>query len=80
MEDIRRQEKEERIFRREELPGRFTVKKLFGWTDKRYNEEYQRRLEKNWKRQKGSQQKRNRSKRRRTTLETIKKSSRKIQG
>ena len=80
MEDIRRQEKEERMFRREELLGRFTVKKLFGWTDKRYNEEYQRKLEKNWKRQKGSQQKRNRSERRRTTLETIKKSSRKIQG
>jgi len=27
---MRQQEKEEGIFRREELPGRFMVKKLFG--------------------------------------------------
>jgi len=40
MEDIRRQEKKKRMFRREELPERFTAKKLFGWTDKRYDEEY----------------------------------------
>jgi len=30
MEDIRKQEREEEMFRREELPGRFTAKKLFG--------------------------------------------------
>ena len=30
MEDIRRQEREEGIFRRGELPGRFMVRKLFG--------------------------------------------------
>jgi len=30
MEDVRKQEKEEGIFRRGELPGRFTAKKLFG--------------------------------------------------
>jgi len=29
MEDIRKQEKEERTFRREEFPGRFMAKKLF---------------------------------------------------
>jgi len=40
MEDVRRQEREVRTFRRGELPGRLTVKKLFGWLDKRYNEEY----------------------------------------
>jgi len=28
------------MFRREELPERFMAKKLFGWTDKRYNKEY----------------------------------------
>jgi len=28
MEDVRRQEQKERTFRREELPGRFTAKKL----------------------------------------------------
>jgi len=30
MEDIRRQETKEGIFRRGELPGRFTVRKSFG--------------------------------------------------
>jgi len=30
MEDVRKQEKEEGTFRREELPGRFTARKLFG--------------------------------------------------
>jgi len=30
MEDVRKQEKEEGTFRREELPGRFTTRKLFG--------------------------------------------------
>jgi len=47
MEDVRRQEREERMFRREELPGRFTAKKLFGWSDKRYDKEYWGRLERN---------------------------------
>jgi len=45
MKDVRRQEREEGMFRRRELPGRFTVKKLFGWSDKRYNKEYWGRLE-----------------------------------
>jgi len=49
MEEVRKQEKEEGIFRREELPGWFTVRKLFGWSDKRYNEEYWARLEGNWR-------------------------------
>jgi len=30
MENIRKQEREKRTFRREELPERFTAKKLFG--------------------------------------------------
>ena len=29
-EDIARQEKKERVLKREELPGRFTARKLFG--------------------------------------------------
>ena len=66
MEDVRKQEREEGTFRKGELPGRFTVKKLFGWSDKRYNEEYQGRLEQNWKQWKGERE------RRRQTLETIK--------
>jgi len=37
IEDMAKQEQEKRTFRREELPGRFTAKKLFGWSDKRYD-------------------------------------------
>jgi len=40
IEDIRRQKREEGTFRREELPERFIVRKLFEWSDKRYNKEY----------------------------------------
>jgi len=40
IEDVRKQEKEEGTFRKEELPGRFTAKRLFGWTNKRYDQEY----------------------------------------
>ena len=40
IEDIRRQKREEGTFRREELPKRFIVRKLFEWSDKRYNKEY----------------------------------------
>jgi len=64
IEDIRKQEKKKRTFRREELLRRFMAKKLFGWSDKRYNEEYWVRLEWNWKWLKGGKRKR--------TLETIK--------
>jgi len=41
-EDIRRQEKKEEkeIYDRGELPSRYTAKKLFGWSDKRYDNEY----------------------------------------
>jgi len=35
-----KQEREEGTFRREKLPGRFTTRKLFGWSDKRYDQEY----------------------------------------
>jgi len=47
MEDVVRQECEEETFNREELPGRFTTRKLFGWSDKRYDQEYWGRLERN---------------------------------
>ena len=73
MEDIRRQEKKEGTFQREELPGRFTARKLFGWSDKRYDEEYWARLERNWRRWKG---RRTRGQR---TMETIKKEEEEIE-
>ena len=37
-------------FKREELPGRYTVKLLYGWDDKKFDEEYLRKLERNWNR------------------------------
>ena len=52
IKDIRRQKKEKGIFRREELPGRFTAKKLYRQIDKKYNKEYWARLERNQRYQK----------------------------
>jgi len=49
MEDIAQQEHEERIFQQGELPGRFTAKKLYGWSDKQYDQEYWGRMGKNWR-------------------------------
>ena len=50
--EVRRQEKldiaEERDFRREKLPGKFTAKMLYGWNDRKFEEEYLRKLERNW--------------------------------
>ena len=34
-------------FKRGEFPGRYTVKLLYGWDDKKFNEEYLKNLEKN---------------------------------
>jgi len=52
--EIRRQEKldmaEERNFRREELPGKFTVRILYRWDDGKFKEEYLKKLERNWRR------------------------------
>jgi len=58
MEDVVRQKHEEGTFRRRELPGRFIAKKLFGWSDKRYDQEYWGRLERNWRRWKGKRPRR----------------------
>ena len=49
MEDIVWQEREEETFRWRELPGKFMAKKLYGWSDKRYDQEYWKRLERNWR-------------------------------
>jgi len=52
--EIRKQEKldkaEERDFRKGELPGKFTVKMLYRWDDGKFEEEYLRKLESNWRR------------------------------
>jgi len=52
--EVRRQERidmaEERDFRRGELPGKFTTKMLYGWDDGKFEEEYLKKLERNWRR------------------------------
>jgi len=37
-------------FRRGELLGRYTTKLLYGWDNKKFEEEYLKKLEKNWNR------------------------------
>ena len=37
-------------FRRGELPERYTAKLLYGWDDEKFDEEYLKKLEKNWNR------------------------------
>jgi len=49
MEDVVWQECEETTFKHGELPGKFTVKMLYRWSDKRYDQEYWGRLERNWR-------------------------------
>ena len=49
MKDIKQQKGKEEMFKRRELPGQFTAKKLFEQSDKRYDEEYWGRLERNWR-------------------------------
>ena len=52
--EVRRQEKlelaEKKDFRRAELPRRYMVKLLYGWEDKKFENEYLKRLERNWAR------------------------------
>ena len=47
--EVRRQVKEEGEYKRMELPGKYTTKLLYGWDDRRFEEEYLNKLEKNWK-------------------------------
>ena len=48
--ETRRQEiKEDRRTFSWELPGRYTAKMLYGWGDKKYKQEYWRRLKENWR-------------------------------
>ena len=49
-EEVRQQEAEEnkKVFSRE-LPGRYMAKLLYGWGNKKYNREYWKRMEENWR-------------------------------
>jgi len=53
---VRRQEGEVDEYRRMELPGKYTAKLLYGWDDRKFEEEYLNKLEKNWKKWKGDRQ------------------------
>ncbi len=48
---VRRQEKldlaEEKDFRRVELPGKYIAKMLYGWDDRKFKNEYLKKLERN---------------------------------
>jgi len=50
--EVRRQEKldkrDERNFRREKLLGKYIIKILYRWDDGKFEEEYLRKLERNW--------------------------------
>jgi len=50
----RKAEREE--YRKMELPGKYTAKLLYGWDDKKFEEEYLEKLEWNWKRWKEDRQ------------------------
>ena len=54
--EVRRQEGEEREYKRMELPGKYTAKLLYGWDDQRFEEEYLSKLEKNWRKWKEERQ------------------------
>ena len=50
--EVRRQKKidmaEEEDFRRRELPRKFIAKMLYGWDNGKFEEEYLRKLKRNW--------------------------------
>jgi len=53
--EVRRQEniekkKEVDEYRRIELPGKYMAKLLYRWDDRKFEDEYLKKLEKNWKR------------------------------
>jgi len=54
--EVRRQEGEVDEYRRMELLGKYTAKLLYGWDDKEFEEEYLKKLEKNWKKWKEDRQ------------------------
>jgi len=49
-EEVRWQEAEEdrKVFNRE-LPGRYTAKLLYGWDNKKYDQEYWKKMEEKWR-------------------------------
>ena len=58
--EVRRQEKidmaEEKDFRRGKLPGKYMAKLLYRWDNKKFEDEYLKKFEKNWRRWKNNRQ------------------------
>ena len=52
-------------FKREELLGRYTAKLLYRWDDKKFDEEYLKKLERNWNRWKNDREEGERENRKR---------------
>ena len=53
---VRREVEEEGEYKRMELPGKYTAKLLYGWNDRRFEEEYLNKLKENWKKWKEDRQ------------------------
>jgi len=56
VEDYERAYRKEgrRMEEHKEMPGRFMAKTLYGWDDRKFDREYLKKLEKNWRRWKGA--------------------------
>jgi len=49
-EEVRQQKAEEnRKMFSKEIPGRYMAKLLYGWSNKKYNREYWKQIEENWR-------------------------------
>ena len=59
--EVRRQERlywtEEKDFKRAELLGTYMAKLLYRWNNGKFKNEYLKKLEKNWQKQKGEEKK-----------------------
>jgi len=42
----------ERNFRRKELSGKYMMKMLYRWDDRKFEDEYLKKLERNWQKEK----------------------------
>ena len=52
--EVRQQEEEVEEYRRMELLGKYMAKVLYEWNNQRFEEEYLKKLEKNWRRWKNN--------------------------
>jgi len=50
------EKEEEEEYRRMELPGKYMAKLLYEWDDRKFEDEYLKKLEKNWRRWKNDRQ------------------------